>query len=353
MAEEFFTIQSSTQLNKHLQAVEWLDSGLRILDQRYLPETVTYNLLTTVEHVAEAIKTMQVRGAPAIGVSAAYGVVLAARQRYAQHRDNWQQLFANDIRLLSEARPTAVNLAWALKSMTDRVASLDGDPEPDLLNAAKQIHQNDIDANLTMGEYGADLLGDSTAVLTHCNAGALATGGYGTALGVIRSAYSRGLQHVYATETRPWSQGARLTVWELQQDGVPSTLIADLASGYLMQQGKIDWVIVGADRIAANGDTANKIGTYALATLARQHQVKTMVVAPTSTIDWTLSSGETIPIEQRDSTELLANCYQNSDSIVDAWNPVFDVTPAHLIDAIVTEKGVVLKPDVRRMQFLC
>jgi methylthioribose-1-phosphate isomerase len=317
-----------------------------------LPETVTYNLLTTVEQVAEAIKTMQVRGAPAIGVSAAYGVVLAARQRYAQHRNNWKQLFANDIKLLADTRPTAVNLAWALSLMTDRVASLDGNPEPELLDAAKQIHQNDIDANLTMGEYGADLLGDSTSILTHCNAGALATGGYGTALGVIRSAYSRGLKHVYATETRPWSQGARLTVWELQQDGIPSTLIADLASGYLMQQGKIDWVIVGADRIAANGDTANKIGTYALATLARQHQVKTMVVAPTSTIDWKLSSGETIPIEQRDSTELLANCYQTNNSIVDAWNPVFDVTPAHLIDAIVTEKGVVLKPDGQRMQSL-
>jgi methylthioribose-1-phosphate isomerase len=231
-------------------------------------------------------------------------------------------------------------------------ASLEGDPEPFLLNTAKQIHQDDIDANFTMGDYGADLLGDARAVLTHCNAGALATGGYGTALGVIRSAVNRGLQQVYATETRPWSQGARLTVWELQQDNIPSILIADLAAGYLMQQGKVQWIIVGADRIAANGDTANKIGTYALATLARQHQLKTMIVAPSSTIDWNLPNGNKIPIEQRDPVELLPECYQSEASLVDAWNPVFDVTPAHLIDVIVTEKGVVMRPDIQRMKSL-
>lgn len=339
-------MQSNTQLNKQLQAVEWQGSGLRVLDQRYLPETVTHNLLTTVEQVVEAIKSMQVRGAPAIGISAAYGMVLAARQRYAESSGNWKTVISDDITVLAESRPTAVNLSWALETMTALFAGLEGDPEPCLLNAARQIHQDDINANLTMGEYGADLLADTTAVLTHCNAGALATGGYGTALGVIRSAVKRGLQQVYATETRPWSQGARLTVWELQQDNIPSILIADLAAGYLMQQGKVQWIIVGADCIAANGDTANKIGTYALATLARQHQVKTMIVAPSSSIDWKLSSGNEIPIEQRDPAELLVDCYQRDDSIVDAWNPVFDVTPAHLIDAIVTEKGVVLKPDI-------
>ncbi len=342
-------MQSTARLNKQLQAVEWLDSELRVLDQRYLPDTITHNLHTTVEQVAEAIKSMQVRGAPAIGIAAAYGLVLAARQRYAQSPENWKTIINADIALLSESRPTAVNLAWALEKMTALIAGIEGDPEPCLLDAARQIHQDDIDANLTMGEYGADLLGDVKSVLTHCNAGALATGGYGTALGVIRSAVKRGLQQVYATETRPWSQGARLTVWELQQDNISSTLIADLAAGYLMQQGKVQWIIVGADRIAANGDTANKIGTYALATLARQHGIKTMIVAPSSTIDWSMPNGNDIPIEQRDSGELLPACYQSEASLVDAWNPVFDVTPADLIDAIVTEKGVVIQPDTQRM----
>ena len=344
-------MQHYTRLNKQLLAVEWQDSGLRVLNQRYLPETVTHNLLTTVEQVAGAIQTMQVRGAPAIGITAAYGVVLASKQRFIESPDNWKTLISNDMTLLAESRPTAINLTWALKKMTALIAAIEGDPEACLLDAAQQIHQDDIDANLTMAEYGADLLGDATAVLTHCNAGALATGGYGTALGVIRSAFNRSLQQVYATETRPWSQGARLTVWELQQDNIPSTLIADLATGYLMQQGKVQWIIVGADRIAANGDTANKIGTYALATLARHHGIKTMVVAPSSTIDWNLPDGNEIPIEQRDPAELLPKCYQ-SDSLVDAWNPVFDVTPADLIDAIVTEKGVVIQPDIKRMRSL-
>ncbi|MEE9344533.1 MAG: S-methyl-5-thioribose-1-phosphate isomerase [Methylococcales bacterium] len=345
-------MQSSAQLNKQLLAVEWSGSGLRILDQRYLPELVTHHLLTTVEEVAGAIQSMQVRGAPAIGIAAAYGIVLAARQRYAQSPLNWKTVILDDITLLAESRPTAVNLAWALDKMRALFAGLEGDPEPFLLHTAKQIHQDDIDANVSMGDYGADLLGDTRAVLTHCNAGALATGGYGTALGVIRSAVNRGLQQVYATETRPWSQGARLTVWELQQDNIPSILIADLAAGYLMQQGKVQWIIVGADRIAANGDTANKIGTYALATLAKQHQLKTMIVAPSSTIDWNLPNGNKIPIEQRDPVELLPDCYQNEASLVDAWNPVFDVTPAHLIDVIVTEKGVVMRPDRQRMKSL-
>ncbi|HFD11642.1 MAG TPA: S-methyl-5-thioribose-1-phosphate isomerase [Crenotrichaceae bacterium] len=339
-------------LNRQLQAVEWRNSELTILDQRYLPEVVSYHHLRTVEQVVNAIQTMQVRGAPAIGIAAAYAVVLAARHCFAQHGDGWKQTIAKQVNLLADSRPTAVNLVWALDKMSALIETIQGDPESKLLAMARQIHQDDIDANLTMGIYGADILGKCTAVLTHCNAGALATGGYGTALGVIRSACSRGLQQVYATETRPWLQGARLTVWELQQDGIASTLITDLASGYLMQQGKIDWIIVGADRIAANGDTANKIGTYALATLARQHGVKTMVVAPCSTIDWTLISGEMIAIEQRDPMELLPDSYQGDDSLVTAWNPVFDVTPAHLIDAIVTERGVVFKPDENGMKKL-
>lgn len=342
-----------SRLNKQLQAVEWQNTGLLILDQRVLPHALTYNLLTSVAQVRDAITTMQVRGAPAIGITAAYGVVLAARQRYAQSTGNWKTLIAEDVSMLAETRPTAVNLTWALRNMTALIDSLESNPEPGLLAAARQIHQDDINANIAIGDYGSELLDDSTAVLTHCNAGALATGGYGTALGVIRSAYARGLKQVYATETRPWSQGARLTVWELQQDGIPSILIADLASGYLMQQGKIDWLVVGADRIAANGDTANKIGTYALATLAHQHGVKMMIAAPSSTIDWTLKNGSAIPIEQRAAVELLPDCYQNEGSVVEAWNPVFDVTPGHMIDAIVTEKGVVLKPDLQGMEILC
>ncbi len=199
-------------------------------------------------------------------------------------------------------------------------------------------------ANQHMGELGAHLLLGAKGVLTHCNAGALATGGYGTALGVIRSAWKRGLKTVYAGETRPWLQGARLTVWELAQEGIQATLIADSAAAWLMRSGAIDWIIVGADRIAMNGDTANKIGTYSLAVLAKQHGVKMMVVAPTSTIDWTIANGEHIEIEQRAASELLHACYNHEGSLVTAWNPVFDVTPVALIDAIVTERGVMVNP---------
>ncbi|TPQ24274.1 S-methyl-5-thioribose-1-phosphate isomerase, partial [Methylomonas koyamae] len=213
---------------------------------------------------------------------------------------------------------------------------------------------DDYAANQAMGERGADLIGTAKAVLTHCNAGALATGGYGTALGVIRSLHRRGgLQQVYAGETRPWLQGARLTVWELAQDGIPATLIADSAAAWLMKSGKIDWIVVGADRIAANGDVANKIGTYSLAVLAKQHGVKVMVAAPSSTFDFNLENGAGIEIEQRDPRELLADCYLHEGSLVSAWNPVFDVTPAELIDAIVTERAVVVDPGkhgVRSLQ---
>ncbi len=215
---------------------------------------------------------------------------------------------------------------------------------PALQTLAEKIHLDDIRANYRMGELGADILGTAQGVMTHCNAGALATGGYGTALGVIRSAYKRGLKKIYVGETRPWLQGARLTAWELAQDGIPVTLIADSAAAWLMASGAIDWVIVGADRIAANGDVANKIGTYSLAVLAKQHGVKMMVVAPTSTIDGAMASGAEIIIEQRLQSELLPSFYPQNQPLVDAWNPVFDVTPVHLISAIVTERGVVLNP---------
>ena len=224
------------------------------------------------------------------------------------------------------------------------------DPVAELSALAEKIHAEDIAANITMGELGADLLVGATGVMTHCNTGALATGGYGTALGVIRSATKRQSLAVFAGETRPWLQGARLTVWELAQDNIPVTLLADSAAAWLMKSGKIDWIIVGADRIAANGDTANKIGTYSLAVLAKQHGVKFMVVAPTTTIDWTIENGQHIEIEQRDQNELLPACYNHTDSLVSAWNPVFDVTPSELIAAIVTERGVVLNPTELTMR---
>ena len=337
-------------LNVH--ALEWTGKSVKILDQRVLPEQIVFDEYREAEGVAEAIKTMRVRGAPAIGIAAAYGVALSIIQHTSEAGDDWMAKVTKDIQCLAESRPTAVNLFWALDKMQQTIKS-----EPDnlvdvIVELAKQIHADDIQANLTMGELGADLLTDADAVMTHCNAGALATGGYGTALGVIRCAYQRKPVHVYAGETRPWLQGARLTVWELAQDDIPSTLIADSAAAWLMKSGKLDWIIVGADRIAANGDVANKIGTYSLAVLASQHGVKVMVVAPMSTIDFNIKSGDDIVIEQRDPDELLADCYIHQESLISAWNPVFDVTPAHLITAIVTEKGVVLNPKEKGMMNL-
>ncbi len=334
-----------------VQALYWSGHSLKVLDQRLLPETITYDEYQDAAGVTEAIASMRVRGAPAIGIAAAYGVVLSVIQHFP-HAD-WQVKVAQDIQRLAESRPTAVNLFWALDKMRKQLASHDADPILVLTTLAEQIHADDIAANHAMGERGADVLGNAKAVLTHCNAGALATGGYGTALGVIRSAFKRGqLQAVYADETRPWLQGARLTVWELAQDGIPATLIADSAAAWLMKSGKIDWIIVGADRIAANGDVANKIGTYSLAVLAKQHGVKVMVAAPSSTFDFSLDNGDSIEIEQRNPKELLADCYLSSDSLVSAWNPVFDVTPAELISAIVTERGVVLNPGLHGVRSL-
>ncbi len=328
-------------------ALKWTGTQLQVLDQRVLPEEIRYDNYSDAQGVAEAIISMRVRGAPAIGIAAAYAVVLSVKAHYSENNPNWQQQVKEDIKQLSRSRPTAVNLFWALETMQKALDAENGNPIIILETLAKKIHQDDIAANHKMGELGATLLTEAKGVMTHCNAGALATGGYGTALGVIRSAYQQGLRKIYAGETRPWLQGARLTVWELAQDGIASTLIADSAAAWLMKSGAIDWVIVGADRIAANGDVANKIGTYSLAVLAKQHEVKVMVVAPTSTIDWAMDSGEQIEIEQRQAKELLNECYLNDDSLVDAWNPVFDVTPAHLIAAIVTEHGVVLNPSKR------
>ena len=335
-------MNSKNELKVH--ALEWTGVSLKVLNQRLLPETVEYDEYTDALGVAKAIRSMRVRGAPAIGIAAAYGVALSVMQHYVESNTDWECKVEGDIQQLEISRPTAVNLFWALESMKHVLDKQIGNPVDNVKAAAVQIHADDIKANKVMGEFGADLLNDAATVMTHCNAGALATGGYGTALGVIRTAHKRGLKKVYAGETRPWLQGARLTVWELAQDEIPATLIADSAAAWLMKSGQLDWIIVGADRIAINGDVANKIGTYSLAVLAKQHGVKVMVVAPVSTIDFDMETGEGITIEQRNPNELLADCYINEDSLVTAWNPVFDVTPASLIAAIVTERGVVLDP---------
>jgi methylthioribose-1-phosphate isomerase len=335
----------------NLRAVIYQNDNLYLLDQRKLPQERTMMVLETVFDVAQAIKLMVVRGAPAIGITAAYGVVLAAKTAYAVDPNNWQKIIENDMQVLANARPTAVNLVWALERMKSCFTKITGNPISILLTEAKLIHNEDIAANHQMGNLGAALLPLDCRVLTHCNAGALATGGYGTALGVIRSAYTAGkLNKVYADETRPWLQGARLTAWELLEDKIAVTLLADSAAAALMQQNKIDWVIVGSDRITANGDVANKIGTYSLAVLARQHGVKFMVVAPTSTIDMNLSDGNQIVIEERAMEEIFTISGQRiGANSATAWNPSFDVTPAALVDVIVTEKGVVQQPTKEKL----
>jgi methylthioribose-1-phosphate isomerase len=313
-------------------AIEWTDSGLRLLDQRRLPHAEEYLLLTDAAAVAQAIRDLVVRGAPAIGITAAYGVVLSAQQHRAQVTENWRAGVAADIAMLAAARPTAVNLVWALERMQQTLAGM---PR-------------------RMGELGADLIKQGDSVLTYCNTGTLATGGYGTALGVVRSAWAAGkLANVFAGETRPWLQGARLTAWELVRDDIPVTLIADNAAAFLMQRGKVQWVITGADRVAANGDVINKIGTYQLAVACRHHGVKMMVVAPLSTLDMAMPDGRQVPIEERPAAEILQLAGQPVAATgASAWNPVFDVTPAGLVDFLVTEAGVVAAPDRDSMQAL-
>ncbi len=334
-------------------AIVWRNDRLYLLDQRVLPAEERYLELHSAAETANAIRDMVVRGAPAIGITAAYGVVLAARSCYAEFSGDWKGRIEPDLEVLEASRPTAVNLFWALERMK-RVALALGEenPEPHLLAEARAIHEEDIAANRTLGELGAALIDEGvTSVITHCNAGALATGGYGTALGVVRSAWAVGkIERVYADETRPWLQGSRLTAWELHKDGIPVTLLTDGAAACRLAQGGISWVIVGSDRIAGNGDVANKIGTYSLAVVAKYHGVKVMVAAPTSTIDMSITNGGEIPIESRDPSEILC-CGGTLVGTpgVDAWNPVFDVTPAVLVDAIVTEKGVVLSPDAKKM----
>ncbi|WP_295399399.1 S-methyl-5-thioribose-1-phosphate isomerase [uncultured Thiocystis sp.] len=336
-------------------AALWYEDRLYLVDQRVLPDRAEFLSYQQAPEVADAIRAMVVRGAPAIGVTAAYGVVLAGRAAHATAGASWKTAIEADLERLAASRPTAVNLFWAIRRMRALIERLDTtDPTPALLREALAIHEEDRAANRRIGDLGAELIEGPTDIVTHCNAGAIATGGYGTALGVVRSAFAAGkLGRVYADETRPWMQGARLTAWELMHDGIPVTLQADGAAASLMAGGSVGWVIVGSDRIAANGDVANKIGTYGLAILARYHGIKVMVAAPTSTVDMDVASGADIPIEERDPDELLS-CGGRRLAPVGcmARNPVFDVTPAALVDAIVTERGVVLNPTTEKMRAL-
>ena len=338
-----------------ITAIEWRDGALYLLDQRLLPSEQVWVRCDSAAEVAEAIRHMLVRGAPAIGVSAAYGFVLAARARCLTGGD-WRAGLEEDYQQLADSRPTAVNLFWALSRMRERLQRMK--PQDDVLALleaeAVAIHLSDREANLTMAQFGVELIrkhqGSAQNFLTHCNAGALATGGFGTALGVIRAAHLDGLvERVYVDETRPWLQGSRLTAWELTQDGIPATLIADSAAAHLMKVRGVSWVIVGADRIAANGDVINKIGTYQLAVNAMHHGLRFMVVAPSSTIDMGCETGDEVTLEERDASELLELAGQRVGAQVDVFNPVFDVTPADLVDAIVTEKGVIERPDGEKM----
>ncbi|MEO8461482.1 MAG: S-methyl-5-thioribose-1-phosphate isomerase [Dokdonella sp.] len=338
--------KTDRSINAHdsIRAIQWQGDHLRLLDQRRLPASETYLDCRSAGDVETAIRDLAVRGAPAIGIAAAWGVVLAAQQDATNLATAMQRLRA--------ARPTAVNLMWALDRMARAVAA--GADAAELAREAQRIQDEDLAANRTMGELGANLLGHDVGVLTHCNTGSLATAGYGTALGVIRAGVSADrITRVFAGETRPWQQGARLTMWELVRDQIPAQLIADSAAAHLMQSGAIQWVIVGADRIAANGDTANKIGTYQLAIVARHHGVKFMVVAPSTTVDMDTPTGADIEIELRSPDELMSHAGQRT--VIDgagAWNPVFDVTPAELIDVIVTERGAIERPNCERMRAL-
>lgn len=339
-------------------AIRWQNQSLALLDQRLLPAEERWLTIEDASGVADAIRDMVVRGAPAIGISAAYGVALAARSAGDRH---WREDLAQAIDELAASRPTAVNLFWALDEMTRVLAQCETREQAidRLTDAAVRIHQEDLAANLAMAEHALEVMRDTDrgrpfSVLTHCNTGALATGGYGTALGVIRRLHEEGLlRQVYADETRPWLQGSRLTAWELAQDGIPVTLNADSAAAVILAKGDVHWVVVGADRITANGDVANKIGTYSLAVLARHHKVRFMVVAPSSTVDMSTQTGAEIPIEEREGTEIRKiKDVPLAPEKVQVFNPVFDVTPAGLIDAIVTEKGVVHNPELTGMHKL-
>jgi len=329
------------------ETIEWTDSGVRMIDQTRLPLEEKYVTCKTYQDVAEAIRSMVIRGAPAIGVAAAMGVALGVQQADGFDLD---ARFKEICSTLAGTRPTAVNLFWAIDRMKHIYAAVRGEPIEQirirLIQEARLIREEDIAINRAIGRNGAPLVPDHKTVLTHCNAGALATAGYGTALGVIRAALEAGKHvDVFADETRPFLQGARLTVWELRQDGIPTTLITDNMAGHFLKSGRIGCVVVGADRIAANGDVANKVGTYPLSVLAKENGVPFFVAAPISTLDLTLSSGDQIPIEQRAASEVTHVFGQTVAPVgVAVENPAFDVTPARYVTAIITERGVARPP---------
>jgi len=333
-----------------IKTLEWTDAGVRFIDQTKLPTEESYVTCKSYQEVAEAIRTMIVRGAPALGVTAAMAVALGIRDSQATNHNELRRDFTHISDVIAATRPTAVNLFWGIRRMRTKFEQLSGQPIPqvkqELIAEAQRMLLEDIAANEAMGKHGAVLLPSSGGILTHCNAGALATCGYGTALGVIRAAVESGKKlHVFADETRPFLQGSRLTAWELMKDGIPTTVISDNMAGAMMQQGKIDAVIVGADRIAANGDVANKIGTYTVAVLAREHGIPFYVAAPFSTVDLETADGGQIPIEQRAPREVTHMAgKQIAPDGVHVQNPAFDVTPHKYVAAIITERGVARSP---------
>src|SRR6202050_3736420 len=345
-------------LNFMIQTLEWTDKGVRFIDQTKLPTEETYVTCKNYEQVADAIRNMVVRGAPAIGVAAAMGIALGMKNSNAENGGELKRDFEQICEVIGKTRPTAVNLFWAIRRMRDKFEILRVRPlsqiKQALVEEAQRMHAEDIAANQAMGRFGATLMPASGSVLTHCNAGALATAGYGTALGVIRAAVEQGKKiHVYADETRPFLQGSRLTAWELMKDGIPTTVISDNMAGAIMKQGKIGAIVVGADRIARNGDVANKIGTYTVGVLAHEHAIPCSVPAPFSTIDLATSDGSKIPIEQRGAREVthIAGKQMVPDG-VQIENPAFDVTPAKYMTAIITERGIARAPYEKALREL-
>lgn len=340
------------------KTIEWKGDHVRLLDQRKLPQEIRYLECRDASAVAKAIRNMAIRGAPAIGVAAAMGIALAARKIRSNRPEIFRKKIEEVCNHMGKARPTAINLFWAIDRMRrilDQFHSADVyHLKLNLVQGALQIYEKDLEVNQKIGENGKILIKDGDRVLTHCNAGGLATAGYGTALGVLRAAWAEGKRfHVYVDETRPLLQGSRLTAWELIQEKIPCTVITDNMAGWVMEKGKINLVLVGADRIARNGDTANKIGTYSLAVLANWHDIPFYVAAPTSTFDFNLSSGKDIPIEERageEVTHMGGRCVTPGG--VKVFNPAFDVTPHSLIEAIITEKGILRKPFEKAVRWV-
>ena len=341
-----------------VETLRWRNNQLEMIDQRCLPTVIQYLSYSDAQSVADAIRQMVVRGAPAIGVAAAYGVALEAQKSMSLNRDSFDKHLANALDVLSGSRPTAVNLFWALDRMRDRLlAGVEKEPmeiAQALLREAHAIYNEDIDINKTMGAFGASIIDDGTCVLTHCNAGALATAGHGTALGVIRSAVMAGKKiTVFADETRPFMQGARLTAWELSEEGIDTTLITDNMAGNFMKSGDIDVVIVGTDRVAANGDVANKIGTYMVAVMAKEHDIPFYVACPLSTIDFSIAKGDDIPIEERSADEVTGyGGVRWAPENIKVRNPAFDVTPARFVTGLITEKGIIYAPNEEKLRAL-